>query len=219
MILAVSGTGTGVGKTTVSVALARALRDRCRVGAYKPVETGGDADGRALAEACGSDAGPTLVLQTPVAPNVAARREGAQLDAAALAAEARTRAGRCDVLVVETAGGLFSPMTDEESNADWLDRVGPDLLVLVASNRLGVLHDVEACRRASKRAIDLVVLTGGDSTDPSVATNRSEIGRRLPVLGMPSPTDVTELETWAAILEPRPLGSRAAGLDLRNPTR
>lgn len=200
MIVAVSGTGTGVGKTTVCTALLRALRKRVRVGAYKPIETGGDADGRALADAAGSEAGPTIVLSTPVAPNVAARQEGIALDAAVLetlANQARHRAVACEVLVVETAGGLFSPMTDEQTNADWLDGLGVDLLVLVASNRLGVLHDVEACRRASRRTIDLVVLTGS-SQDLSVSTNRMELARRHPILEMRSTTDVHELEVWAS---------------------
>jgi dethiobiotin synthase len=196
LIIAVSGTGTGVGKTTVSTALLRTLREHTRVTAYKPIETGGDADGRALAEASGSQAGPTVVLQTPVAPNVAARAEGVVLDPGALAQEARRRSVD-SVLVLETAGGLFSPMTDDETNADWLDRVAPDLLVLVASNRLGVLHDVEACRRASKRTIDCVVLTGA-APDASVATNRLEIVRRLPVVEMKSPDDVGELAEWAS---------------------
>lgn len=200
MIVAVSGTGTGVGKTTVAVALARALRGLVRAHAFKPIETGGDADGRALTEATGFDAGPGLLLRTPVAPNVAARMEGVRLDLASLTGETRRRASACDVLLLETAGGLFSPMSDEWTNADWLETVGPDLLVVVASNRLGVLHDVEATRRASSRPIDLVVLTGGTAEDPSVAGNRTELERRLRVVGMSRLDDVDELGRWAAEL-------------------
>lgn len=189
-----TGTGTGVGKTTVSATILRA-----RIGSrgYKPVETGGDEDGRALAAASGADAGPTLVLRAPLAPNVAARLEGATVDPAALLAEARRRATQTDLLVVETPGGLFSPMTDSSSNADWLTELAPDRVILVATNRLGVLHDVEACRRACPLPIDLVVLTG-PSGDP---TNRTEVARRLTVVTMPAPDAAEELrEALARVL-------------------
>lgn len=204
MIVAVTGTGTGVGKTTVAVALVRALAVRgVRVGAFKPVETGGDEDGRALAAASGADAGPGVTLRTPVAPNVAARIEGVALDAEGLRREAAARAERVQVLVVEPPGGLYSPLTDELTAADWLRMLRPDRLLLVAPNRLGVLHDVEACRRAlaaEGTSVAAVVLTGEPERDPAVAWNAEEIARRLPVLRMRSVDDVEDLGSWAASL-------------------
>jgi dethiobiotin synthase len=200
VIIAVTGTGTGVGKTTVSVALVHALRERGATLAYKPIETGGDDDGRALATASGSDAGPTVLLKTPVAPNVAARIEGVAIDLAALARSAWERARSARFLVLETPGGLFSPVADDgTTNADWLDRVEPDRMVVVASNRLGVLHDVEAVRRASRRTIDVVVLTGA-ANDASVATNATELRRQLPVVEMRALADLAQLRAWAASL-------------------
>lgn len=198
MIIAVTGTGTGVGKTTVSAALLHLLQRRAAIGAFKPIETGGDADGRALAEASGSHAGPELVLRTPVAANVAARIEGRPIDLAALARSAWERARKVRYLVIETPGGLFSPLTDDGiTNADWLDRVEPDQLVVVARNRLGVLHDVEAVRRASRRPIDLVVLTAVAEGE-SDATNATELRRRLAVAEMRRADDLTQLSVWAA---------------------
>lgn len=200
MIVVVSGTGTEVGKTTTSVALLRALRSHgLAVRAWKPVETGGDADGRALAEATGSDAGPTWRLSVPVAANVAARLDGVELSGEDLVTEARRRASGARLLLVETAGGLFSPFTDSSANADWVARLRPDLHVLVAANRLGVLHDVEACRRAAATSgapVDLVVLTGGSPNDASVATNASEVRRRGQVVAVPAPGEVAALVEW-----------------------
>ncbi|MBI2391800.1 MAG: dethiobiotin synthase [Deltaproteobacteria bacterium] len=207
MIVAVTGTGTGVGKTTVAIALVRALA-ACglRVGAFKPVETGGDEDGRALARASGADAGPGVGLRTPVAPNVAARLEGVVLDPAALRREAVERAARVDVLVVEPPGGLYSPLTDELTAADWLRDLEPARLLLVAPNRLGVLHDVEACRRALRAdglAMDAVVLTGGSAADPAVATNDRELAARHAVLRMRTPGDVADLQAFAEEMRSR----------------
>ena len=202
MIVAVTGTGTGVGKTTVSVALVRLIATHCSVCAFKPIESGGDADGRALAAASGSDAGPLIQLALPAAVNVAARREGRTLDLASLARAVWERATEANVLVLETPGGLFSPLTDEgTTNADWLERVEPDRLVVVASNELGVLHDVEAVRRASRRAIDAVVLTGW-AEDASASSNAEEVGRRLRVITMRTLDDLAGLSAWVAEVVP-----------------
>lgn len=199
MIIAITGTGTGVGKTTLAVAIVRHLRTRGRVGGWKPVETGGDADGRALSRAAGSDAGPTITLRTPVAPSVAARIEGRRIDLDALAAEGRQRASGVDRLVVEVPGGLYSPLDGEgRTNAELLRLLAPERVVLVASNRLGVLHDVEACRRAMLAdglRLDVVVLTGR-AADESVATNARELARRMSVVRVPRVDAVDELEGW-----------------------
>ncbi len=191
MRVVVVGTGTGVGKTTFSVALVRGVREAGhRVIGWKPVETGGDADGRALAAAAGA-AEPVsgLRFQRPVTPSLAARLEGLEVDLDALVARADALERSTEILVVESAGGLFSPLRDDGlTNAELAVALRPDLLVLVAANRLGVLHDVEACRRALLAMgvrPDVVVLTGGDVRDQSVAWNADEVRRRSTVLEMP----------------------------------
>ncbi|MGZ3416268.1 MAG: dethiobiotin synthase [Polyangiales bacterium] len=197
MIIAVSGTGTGVGKTTTAVALVRALRAAGKnVGAWKPIETGGIEDGERLGAAAGSDAVASIRLRDPVAPSVAARREGRRISVADLASEGRRRAG--DPLVIETAGGLFSPLNEEETNAELVLALAPDVHLLVAPNRLGVLHEVEACRRACRSMglrLDLVVLTGRGA-DESVGTNAEEIGRTLPVVALETEHAVEPLLRW-----------------------
>lgn len=199
MIIALSGTGTGVGKTTTALSLVRALRSAGRdVRAWKPVETGGVEDGTRLTEASGFDAMPSVRLRDPIAPSVAARREGVRISVDDLAVEARARRG--SLLVLETAGGLFSPISEEGTNAELVRAVAPDLHLLVAPNRLGVLHDVEACRRACESMtlrIDLVVLTG-PSRDQSGSTNAAEIGRRLPVVSLVDENAIEPLLHWLA---------------------
>lgn len=74
----VLGTGTGVGKTRLTVALARALR---RIGptlALKPLESGGDADARAfdVENSLRVDPHPLIALREPLSPHLAARRDG-----------------------------------------------------------------------------------------------------------------------------------------------
>jgi len=49
------------------------------------------------------------------------------------------------VVAVETAGGLFSPLTDKGfTNADLVTALAPAALVLVARIGCGVLHDLTA---------------------------------------------------------------------------
>lgn len=186
MIVAVTGTGTGIGKTHLACALVGAMRDRGRraVG-WKPVEsgvTGGEGeDERALREASGGSVAPTLRLAAPLAPNVAARREGAVIDAAGALATARRLAVLHEVVVVELAGGLCSPFDDRADNVDWLVALGDVRTLLVAPDRLGVLHDVGASLRAARQAglaIDAVALVAPEVADASTGTNLDELRAR-----------------------------------------
>ncbi|MCW5802100.1 MAG: dethiobiotin synthase [Deltaproteobacteria bacterium] len=187
MIVAVTGTGTGIGKTHLACAVIGALRDRgVRAVGWKPVESGvtgavGD-DEDALRAASGGDvAAPTLRLRAPVAPNVAARAEGVAIDAFALRARLGDLASAWEVVVVELAGGMFSPFDHRIDNADWLAGLDARTL-LVAPDRLGVLHDVTATVRAA-RAMGIVfaaiALVAQDVSDASAATNLGELRTRL----------------------------------------
>jgi dethiobiotin synthetase len=186
VIVAVSGTGTGVGKTHVACALLRALRERGgRAVGWKPVESGvtrdrGD-DEDALRDASGGEvAGPTLRLRAPLSPHLAARREGISIDAAALRTTLDELAARWPLVVLELAGGLFSPFDDLLANADWLAPIRP-ALVVVAPDRLGVLHDVGATVRAATAvglALRAVVLSAPEQPDASTGTNAGELRAR-----------------------------------------
>lgn len=184
--LALAGTGTGVGKTTLAT---RLLAAKPRT-AWKPIETGGLEDARALAAV--APLHPTLhPLRDPVSPHLAARRLGVTLDLARIAADAPS-----DPWLLETAGGLFTPLDDEaRTNLDLVRAVQATSLWLVARNRLGVLHDVLSTTRAAAaggRAVDAVVLITFDppgldaapvidaSTDSNLAELRRLVG--LPVL-------------------------------------
>jgi dethiobiotin synthase len=87
VIVAVTGTGTGVGKTHLACALVGGLRDRgVRAVGWKPVESGvvegaTDTDEALLRVASGCDVAPTLRLRAPLSPHLAARREGRVIDA------------------------------------------------------------------------------------------------------------------------------------------
>lgn len=150
--LLVTGTDTGVGKTLVGCAIGRALRDRgVSVAPFKPAETGCREDqGTRVAEdaerlrhACGSASDIELVcpyrLRDPLAPAVAAEREGIAIDMARLHDAYRTLAGTHEVVIVESAGGLLVPLDWQTSFADLATALGLPALVVVGT-RLGAIN-------------------------------------------------------------------------------
>ncbi|MCS6898950.1 MAG: dethiobiotin synthase [Myxococcales bacterium] len=183
----VAGTGTDVGKTFVTCALLTALRRRgARVGAWKPVASGVEGgcspDSDAYATALGAPVAPPLyAFLPPVSPHLAARQAGVTLTIDALAARARALAEGHEVFLVETAGGLFTPLSEHTTNADLAWALGGRLL-LVAPDRLGVLHDLGAALRAA-RGVGLgevtVVLSAPERPDASTGSNAGEVERTL----------------------------------------
>ncbi|MDD5138852.1 MAG: dethiobiotin synthase [Verrucomicrobiales bacterium] len=113
--LFITGTDTGVGKTVLTALLTRFLRERgVNAAALKPVCSGGRADARALHAAMDG----TLTLdeinpwhfRAPIAPLLAARREKRSVKLSQALAHVRTMQRRFDVVLVEGAGGLLSPL-------------------------------------------------------------------------------------------------------------
>lgn len=202
--LFVAGTDTGVGKTHVAAMVVRSLRAAGRsVGVYKPAASGClsavdgsliSDDAQTLWEAAGRPGSLDAVcpqrFAAPLAPHLAAEAEGRTLDAELL------RRGLdawldYDVVVVEGAGGLFSPLGRDELNIDLAAELGLPL-VLVAANRLGTIHAtlatlIAAAARAPQLCIAGVVLNDAapdDGRDASRRTNAAELRRliRVPFL-------------------------------------
>ncbi len=204
--LLVTATDTEVGKTTVACALVRRLVARgVDVGVLKPFESGcAEApDGTLLpadALKLKAAAGDTQPLDTvclhrfrlPLAPGIAAAREGRTLTLAPTLAAYAELARRHPVVVVEAAGGLLVPLTAEHDVADLAVALCLPLLV-VARARLGTLNHsrltVEACRARGLSVAAIVLNAGpdpvGPGDDPSILDNAEILARLtgLSVLG------------------------------------
>lgn len=175
MKLVIVATGTDVGKTHVTCALLAYLRGaHIPSMGWKPIASGvtnRSDDAEAHAQASEADyVHPTYVFEKPISPHLAAREEGVTIDFEKLRARADELERRAGVLVIETAGGMFSPLVPELSKA-----LAPASFVLIAPDRLGVLHDVTACARASEIPIVGVALSTPESSDASTGTNAAEI--------------------------------------------
>jgi dethiobiotin synthetase len=185
--VAIAGTDTGVGKTFVGRGLARALvASGRRTLAVKPVESGceGDRegeDGVLLAAATGQPhPREALVrLRAPLAPAVAAEREGVTVDVEALADAVVALAADADVVLVEGAGGLSSPWSWTGDLVRLAQRVAARVLV-VGADRLGTLGHVRAAVQvlfaARLRPLG-IVLSAPAEADASMGTNAAALAR------------------------------------------
>ena len=195
-LVLVTGTGTGIGKTHLAEAILLAFPRDAKVIGLKPLESGVE-DG-VLSDADRLDRSSTfhvqhyrVALRTPVAPSVAARREGVVLDVPRLQAEVSHVRSLADVTLVELPGGLFSPFVDRTLNIDFGATLRPDATLLVAADRLGVIHDVLATTSAAQARrfpLHTLVLVAPESSDASTGSNAEEIASllsHLPVLPVP----------------------------------
>jgi dethiobiotin synthetase len=197
--IVVLGTGTNVGKTWFAASLCRALRDRgAECIGLKPVESGvesGPGDAELLAGASGRAASPAPYrFRPPISPHLAARQahQTLRLEPILEWVNSATHDMSRHVMpftVIESAGGLFTPLAPGLTNWDLARALDPSVWVLVAPDSLGVLHETTAtleAARARGRAPDFVVLSAARAADASTGTNAAE----LESLGIATPVAV-----------------------------
>ncbi|MGI8980205.1 MAG: dethiobiotin synthase [Pirellulaceae bacterium] len=222
--LFITGTDTGVGKTCVAAAIARGLlKIGMRVGVYKPAASGCKRAGKHLVsedavllwEAAGRPGSLSRVcpqlFAAPLAPHLAAEAEGKQLNENLLRKGIGYWLEESDIVIVEGAGGLLSPLGKKKYVAD-LARVFGFPLVVVAPNRIGTINQALQTLLAAQ-AHDLEVagivlsdLRPLDAFDPSVQSNPAELASRssAPMLAR-LPYNGLELDTtvdWPALARP-----------------
>jgi dethiobiotin synthetase len=196
-----TGTDTGVGKTTVGCAIAAALRLRgLRVGVAKPFETGCElgedgslvpADARRLRyfADCGESIETICPIRCrePLAPAVALRRQGVEVDLERLRSAAAGIAERHDVTLIEGAGGLLVPITNRLTFADLARHWRLPLLVVVG-NRLGALNHAQLTLRVAEqmglRIVGYVINQLMPDDDLAAQTNVTALAELIgPALG------------------------------------
>jgi dethiobiotin synthetase len=116
----------------------------------------------------------------PLAPPQAAAAEGARVDVERLREGAACWQQGFEVLVVEGAGGLFSPLADGVLNVD-LARQLDATLIVVAANRLGAIHQaVATCAAAARHGLvpyGVILCNPSGRADGSRVGNAAQIAR------------------------------------------
>jgi dethiobiotin synthetase len=218
--LFVTATDTGVGKTYLTAMIARSLcASGVRVGAYKPVASGAErnsdgtvvwSDVRILREATGGHFEDDRIcptrLEVPLAPPVAARREGTHLDFNHMCTGAAWWLGRVEVLLVEGVGGLLCPLTEDKTIADLAVALGYPLLI-VARLGLGTInHTLLTVEAARNRGLEIagIVLNEAEPLASTLGTeeNPGEIERRAnaPVLGIVRHSEQSAPIDWRRLM-------------------
>lgn len=196
-ILVVTGTGTDVGKTVVTAAVAALAADRGRrVAVLKPAQTGVPAGAPGDLTEVGRLAGPVTTRELrrypdPLSPEAAARRSGVPPVTPAEAASAASGLlDGHDIVLIEGAGGLlvrFDPNGGTVADVAWA--LGAPVL-LVAHAGLGTLNTTALTAEALvRRGIECIgVVVGRWPARPDLAARSNlvdlPVAAGAPLLGV-----------------------------------
>ncbi|HJT11552.1 MAG TPA: dethiobiotin synthase [Dongiaceae bacterium] len=174
-------TGTDIGKTYLGCGLIRAWRGQgLKVGAFKPMLSGFDpakaaeSDAGQLLDALGQPVSPQSLdaispwrFTAALSPDAAAAKEGKRVDyPAVLSACRRFLRGDHDVALIEGAGGVMSPLSEDRTMLDWMADLRMPV-ILVAGSYLGTIsHSLTAlsvleARRVPVRLVVMSETAGG----------------------------------------------------------
>ncbi|MGH3856463.1 MAG: dethiobiotin synthase [Pseudonocardiaceae bacterium] len=196
-LLVVTGTGTGVGKTVVTSAIAAlAIAAGLRVAVLKAAQTGVEAGQPGDVEEVRRLVGPSVTCRElarypdPLAPATAARRAGLPpVRPATVAAAARELAAEHDLVLIEGAGGLLVALDDSGGTlADVAAVVAAPVLVVAAAG-LGTLNHTaltaEALRSRSLNCVGIVIGSWPAKPDLAARCNLTDLPAvtALPLLG------------------------------------
>ncbi|MEL6580446.1 MAG: dethiobiotin synthase [Cyanobacteria bacterium J06621_12] len=200
--LLIAGTDTNIGKTFVTVALAaywqkyrlgRGHEEKNQLSIFKLMQTGvGDVElyQRLFADRVGIEVVPPLRFKAPLAPPVAAAKEGKKIDLGSVWQEFKAAERKSQLVLLESLGGLGSPVTEEltvaDLAADW--RLPT---VLVVPVRLGAIaHTVANVALARSLNIDLrgiilncIQLEAVGRTEDLTPINLLQSLTQVPVIG------------------------------------
>lgn len=206
----VSGIDTGIGKTVATGAMCRALREAGRDWiSVKMVQTGCDGysedidvhremSGVARFPEDGEGLTAPQIFRFPSSPLLAAKMEGRKVDVRKITEAVNACAAKHETVIVEGAGGLCVPLTEELLSVDVAAREGWEL-VLVASGRLGAInHTLLSLEAASARGMKIagVVMNAfpmeeyllfSDARD-AVKRYLAKTGKNVPVVVLPEMT-------------------------------
>jgi len=183
----VTGTDTDVGKTVVTAAITAMLRaEGLNAGVWKPIQSGarlgsGLTDAERLLKSTEINERPEAVapftFEAPLTPMLAAKQAGVTLTMKDLIDAGIPLTKRYEALIIEGAGGVAAPLTDNALVADLISELRIPALI-VAHSRLGTInHTLLTASFLQQRRIPIigVILNDGEliesHEDPSVTSN------------------------------------------------
>jgi dethiobiotin synthetase len=184
MNVIIAGIHTGIGKTLCSAVICQKLG----YDYWKPVQAGTDATDSDFIKAHVSNSKcfihpETYVLKTPASPHYAAELEGIEIQRHKIRMLKSSNS-----IVVETAGGLMSPLASRYLNIDLTEQLDTPV-ILVSNNYLGSInHTLMSVEALQKRNIPIlgIVFSGEE-----VSSTRAYI---LKYTGLPLLFSIPQME-------------------------
>lgn len=175
----VTGTDTEVGKTVASSALLQAANAAgWRSAGYKPVASGSEMtyEGLRNSDALSLQRNSSVMLDyvevnpytfaEPTSPHIVSKDEGRPISLARLSAGLRHLEQRADWLLVEGAGGWFTPLSEQHTFADWVQQEQLPV-ILVVGIKLGCInHALLTAQAVQQAGLTLAGWIANDVTAP-----------------------------------------------------
>ena len=190
----ITSTGTGIGKSFITAALARQARAMGKtIAAYKPVISGFDpadvesSDTGLILESLGLPATPANIehispwrYAAPLAPSMAARMENRPVDFEALVGHGKkAMQGTEDVVLIEGVGGVMVPLDDRHTVLDWMEALGAPALLVTGTYLGSISHTLTAIETLRQKNVPLhaVILNESESASVTLAETADELKR------------------------------------------
>ncbi len=165
MQIFVTGTDTDIGKTVVTGGLAAVMQSLgYKAGVYKPFQSGAIVQNGFLASpdlayvkkldlyvetAC------TYLLKAPTAPFVAAVLENTEMNLGAVKRDYEVLKNKCEVTLVEGAGGLMVPATENTFMVDIAKMLDIPILIVARADLGTINHTLLTINEAKSRGLDI----------------------------------------------------------------
>jgi dethiobiotin synthetase len=200
----VTSAGTNIGKTFVTAGLVRSYRSQNRSArAVKPVLSGFDpanipeCDSGVLLAAMEQDATIENVeaitpwrFAAPLAPDMAARREGKVLDFEAVVDFSHRAIGDRSTFFIEGVGGVMAPLTETHTVLDWMEALGIPIIVVVGSYLGAISHALTALKVVQSHDFHVAAMVVSETADSAVPLDETKksiarFANKVPCLTLP----------------------------------
>ncbi|MGC2073766.1 MAG: dethiobiotin synthase [Pseudolabrys sp.] len=216
----VTSTGTDIGKTFVTAALIRYMRESNQpVGALKPIVSGYDSsvaetsDPAVLLAALGRRMSADEIeriapwrFRAPLAPDLAAAREGRRVDFVELVEFSRAAInGAKGPLFIEGVGGIMVPLDERRTVLDWMTALDIPLLLIVGGYLGTISHTLTALDVLAQRKLTIAAIVVSESDRDAVALDDTvasieRFSNGVEVVGLPRlPAGITHHPAIARI--------------------
>jgi len=216
----VTSTGTDIGKTFVTAALIRYMRESNQpVSALKPIVSGYDSsvvdtsDPAVLLAALGRPVSADEVeriapwrFRAPLAPDLAAAREGRSVDFDSVVAFSRAAVSRAKgPLFIEGVGGIMVPLAGRRTVLDWMTALEIPLLLIVGGYLGTISHTLTALDVLAQRKLTIAAIVVSESERDPVALDDTvasieRFSNGVEVVGLPRlPAGITHHPAIARI--------------------